>query len=67
MLIEPNIPIPDKARRSKIRDLIATMNQGDSILVEKRGHCVSVSRHIRERGMKAIVRKDGEKFRVWAV
>lgn len=66
--IEKNVPIPKRTRKGGIySSLEAQMQIGDSVLMDERSKSNGLAHHIRKNGNKPIVRKEGDKFRVWKV
>lgn len=63
--IEKNIPVPPRTRNGglgKWQKCVNSMSVGDSVLVENYG---SLYGALKSMGFKAIMRKEGDKFRVW--
>jgi hypothetical protein len=67
VIVEPGVPVPDRTRISAAKRIVDTMNSGDSVLLDRIGSTLTFRKHIKERGMKPIVRAEGDKFRVWAM
>lgn len=63
--IEKNIPVPPRTRTAgggKWQKCVDNMNVGDSVLIEKAGSLYSA---LNKLGFSAVMRKEGDKFRVW--
>lgn len=63
--IDKNIPIPSKKGRWTV--VMAKMDIGDSVLLEKRTEYTSMANTAKSMKMKLISRQDGNKFRVWRI
>jgi len=64
MKIDKNVPIPDKGHKGK-NDFVSEMKVGDSFLVPDRHAKDNMRFAFRYRGLKCIVRKVPEGYRIW--
>lgn len=64
--IEKGVPLPSKARKSEVADLMRAMKKGDSILIHgRKGDSVRTSASTYIGIGKYAVRAEGDGFRVW--
>lgn len=65
MKIEPDIPVPEKRRYTRVAETIAAMRPGDSVLLDDEWAAGNFSKAIRARGMQSTMRKTEGGWRVW--
>lgn len=64
--IDKNVPIPPR-KKGRWTVVMAKMDIGDSVLLEKRTEYTSMANTAKSMKMKLISRQDGNKFRVWRI
>jgi len=67
--IDRGVPIApvDKSRSGKWKDLLLSMNVGDSILVNTKTETMTIRAAAKGLQMNVTVRGEDDKFRVWRV
>ena len=67
MKIDKNIPIPDKGRHGKWKELVSQMDVGDSVLIDNKRERSAINNAMVAKGYKGTQRIEGDKIRVWRI
>ena len=66
MKIDKNIPIPNRGRHGKWKELVSQMDVGDSVLVKIKERSAMNNAMVAQ-GYKGTTRIEGDKIRVWRI